>query len=586
MSTDGKRSDNTLPAHLKNDNAQNSFLSVLYSFFIALGSNTISNVKSILKGLKLFYELVLKRYEKRVVVNVKRGFRKLKRGVTKLFAQLVHPFTKLKDGYNVLKNITLETKGMSFSQRLRFFFDSFFDGIKNNKTLFRRVMNYLLPILGVVVLITVVYNTVTTTTYAVNVSYNDEIIGYVKNESVVDVAAQIVQSRLVYLDDSEQVTIQPTYNVEVMDEDECMDEYQLADAIISLSGDDMLEAEGLYVDGNFYGALSDVGVIQSELDSYLDTFKSEDTVSVGFVNDVKVVPGLYLTGNIITKEEITNLIRGEVEGSVYYTVQDGDTPTGIADDYDMAYSTLKALNPDIENTDVFRAGYQVLVKNSEPFLQVQITKSIVYTEEIPYETVKTESKEYASGTSIVTQKGVNGQKEITANVTYVNGIETEREVVGSKIISAATDELITIGTAVINVTSSTGSGRISSGFIWPMSGYVSSEYGYRWGSRHAGLDIARYGGAYGAPICAAAGGTVVYATYNAGGYGKLVKIDHGNGVQTWYAHCSQLYVSAGQVVSQGQQIAAAGATGNAYGAHLHFEVRINGVAKNPRSYLP
>lgn len=79
---------------------------------------------------------------------------------------------------------------------------------------------------------------------------------------------------------------------------------------------------------------------------------------------------------------------------------------------------------------------------------------------------------------------------------------------------------------------------------------------------------------------------MIYATYNSGGYGRLVKIDHGNGIQTWYAHCNTLLVSVGDVVAQGQQIATAGSTGNVTGPHLHFEVVVNGVKVNPRRYLP
>jgi murein DD-endopeptidase MepM/ murein hydrolase activator NlpD len=89
----------------------------------------------------------------------------------------------------------------------------------------------------------------------------------------------------------------------------------------------------------------------------------------------------------------------------------------------------------------------------------------------------------------------------------------------------------------------------------------------------------------GTPVAAAAGGTVTYARYNSGGYGNLVIIDHGNGIQTYYAHNSKLYVSEGQTVSQGELISAMGSTGMSTGSHLHWEVRINGVAQNPQNYL-
>ena len=88
----------------------------------------------------------------------------------------------------------------------------------------------------------------------------------------------------------------------------------------------------------------------------------------------------------------------------------------------------------------------------------------------------------------------------------------------------------------------------------------------------------------GTPVAAAASGTVTFSGYK-GSYGNLLVITHANGVQTYYGHCSQLYVTAGQSVSQGQTVAAVGSTGNSTGPHLHFEVRVNGVAYNPENYV-
>ena len=120
--------------------------------------------------------------------------------------------------------------------------------------------------------------------------------------------------------------------------------------------------------------------------------------------------------------------------------------------------------------------------------------------------------------------------------------------------------------------------------IKPVSGMISSRFGARSSIRssaHTGLDIAT---SKGTPISAAASGTVSFAGYK-GSYGYLVVISHGNGVQTYYGHCSKLYVSAGDKVAQGSKIAAVGSTGNSTGPHLHFEVRVNGMAYNPQNYL-
>ncbi len=122
----------------------------------------------------------------------------------------------------------------------------------------------------------------------------------------------------------------------------------------------------------------------------------------------------------------------------------------------------------------------------------------------------------------------------------------------------------------------------SAGFAWPMCAPVTSEYGPRWGRMHRGID---QGASTGTPIGASKSGTVIFADWQ-GGYGRMVLIDHHDGVVTAYAHLSSFAVSGGQSVSQGQTIGAVGSSGNSTGPHLHFETRVNGSAVNPRQYLP
>ncbi len=118
----------------------------------------------------------------------------------------------------------------------------------------------------------------------------------------------------------------------------------------------------------------------------------------------------------------------------------------------------------------------------------------------------------------------------------------------------------------------------------PVTGTISSRYGVSSKIRvstHTGLDIAT---TTGTPIKVVADGTVTFAAYS-GSYGYLVKVDHGNGVETWYGHTSKMLVKAGQEVKSGDTIALVGSTGNSTGPHLHFEVRINGEHVNPQKYL-
>ncbi len=122
---------------------------------------------------------------------------------------------------------------------------------------------------------------------------------------------------------------------------------------------------------------------------------------------------------------------------------------------------------------------------------------------------------------------------------------------------------------------------------WPANGEITSPYGYRtspwgWGSDfHPGVDIAD---SWGTPIYATAAGTVIFSSWD-GGYGQMVVIDHGNGIQTAYAHNAANLVSVGQSVTKGAHIADMGSTGASTGPHVHYEVRVDGQRVNPLEYM-
>ncbi len=122
------------------------------------------------------------------------------------------------------------------------------------------------------------------------------------------------------------------------------------------------------------------------------------------------------------------------------------------------------------------------------------------------------------------------------------------------------------------------------GMIWPAPGPITSPFGGR--RNHPGIDI---DGVTGDPVIAAGTGTVVLAgAAPAGysGYGNIVLIDHGGGIATLYAHLSRVDVAVGQSIEQGQRLGAIGATGEATGDHLHFEVRVDNKPTDPMPYLP
>jgi len=174
----------------------------------------------------------------------------------------------------------------------------------------------------------------------------------------------------------------------------------------------------------------------------------------------------------------------------------------------------------------------------------------------------------------IVEKYVTDKHDITDNETAINSLYEEKKVV----VKSTPKSSGTVKSAKV------GSGYKSAGisFIKPISATITSRFGSRWGKNHKGTD---FGAATGTSIRAAASGTVTYAGWNSGGYGYLVIISHGNGVQTYYGHCSSILTKVGAKVSSGDVIAKVGNTGRSFGSHLHFEIRINDVAYNPEYYL-
>ena len=123
--------------------------------------------------------------------------------------------------------------------------------------------------------------------------------------------------------------------------------------------------------------------------------------------------------------------------------------------------------------------------------------------------------------------------------------------------------------------------RGSGSMVWPVGGTFTSPFGPRWGRLHAGIDLAA---PEGTPIRAAEAGTVVLAAWT-GGYGNYTCVAHGGSLSTCYAHQSRYGTSMGARVSKGQVIGYVGNTGNSFGAHLHFETRVNGTPVDPMGYL-
>ena len=445
------------------------------------------------------------------------------------------------------------------------------------------VFNYVAPVVSFIILVGLIHEN-TNLQFALEVEYNDKMIGYIEKESDFDESEKIMQSRIVYEEYQPPLDTVPKYTLKVIDEEELSTVNEIADELIAASGNEITEASGLYVDGVFYGAVEDAAPIRALLDSMLDQYRTgSENERVDFVQDVELSKGLYLLSSLVEPEEMEAVLTSEVEGEVTYTVVEGDAPTLISQKMDIPYSQLKALNPGIEES--LLVGQEVLISNQVNFLTVKRTVTEVYEEDIPFGTEEVVDANYAKGYQAVRSSGVLGKRLVTADVVYVNGLEEDRTEVDSVVLKEPVDQVVTVGTAEpIQVLSSSSGGSTTSSsgsFIWPVDGgHVTCGINGYWG--HTGMDI---GANRGTVIRAAASGTVVKAVRQYYAYGIHVKISHGNGIYTLYAHMSQLAVSYGDYVQQGQIIGYVGMTGNASGNHCHFEIIINGRFMDPAKYI-
>ena len=457
------------------------------------------------------------------------------------------------------------------------------EGIEHNYEAAMKLRNYLLPAAGFAVLLTVIL-ICSSLTFGLKVEYDGVILGNIKDESVYDTAEKGLMQRVLFEEDDE-VEIIPKFSLAVVKEESLLTSDEITDKLIQASSSVIDEASGLYVDGTLIGAVKEGAELEETLNGILAKYSTgNDDDIVAFVKDVQVKEGLYPVSSIVDIASLKEKISGESAAEIIYTVSKGDTPYDVARKAGISLDTLYSLNPVAKTT--FVIGQKITIASSEPFLSVKVQKEVKQREEVDYNTITTKNNNYYTSYRKVTRSGKKGVNEVTYLVTYLNGVATEKEAIDTKVISLPVDEKVTVGTKVatsirpVSRPSSTGNGNVP-GFIWPTSGRISCRW---WGYyNHRGLDIAA---PKGTPIYAAASGTVISYRNLSSGYGRHIVIDHGNGVQTLYAHTSAVYVSVGQKVSKGQKIAAVGRTGWATGNHLHFGVMINGVYKNPELYLP
>lgn len=271
------------------------------------------------------------------------------------------------------------------------------------------------------------------------------------------------------------------------------------------------------------------------------------------------------------------IVKGTKEEKKH-VVQKGENYWVIAQYYGISPYDLELANPDIK-PETIQIGQEISLVVPTPMISVCTVEETTYTDAIAFEVQYEETSSLYKGESRTKVNGVYGERAIVAEVIKENGREIGRKILSEDIVAEPQSKVVYKGTKDPPPKMGTGS------LIYPSSrGTITSEFGaYRRGRSHTGIDIGLNNGS---SVKAADGGVVTEAGYDAVyGKGYYIVINHGSNITTLYAHNSKNYVSRGEKVYQGQVIAASGNTGVSTGPHLHFEVRVNGVPKNPRNYI-
>ena len=238
----------------------------------------------------------------------------------------------------------------------------------------------------------------------------------------------------------------------------------------------------------------------------------------------------------------------------------------------------------------FEEGYFVLsdvkevseISDKLSALTVKAVATVTSEVSVNFNTITNTTDKKSVGYKQVQVKGQKGVNKVTEEIVYINGVESGRKTLSTLVVTKPVDEVVLVGSAKATASKSEITMAKKSGFMFPLpkgTWQVSAWWGD--GRNHQALDIRA---PKGTSIFAVADGTVIDTGYT-NSYGYYVKIRHNNGITTMYAHASQLCAKRGETVKQGDVIALVGRTGNATGNHLHFEVIVNGVLKNPAPYL-
>lgn len=339
-----------------------------------------------------------------------------------------------------------------------------------------------------------------------------------------------------------------------------------------------------------------VGVISSKEDAIEAYNEAQTDVIECDRDEFRYDLEFVMTITSVSAVNQSNIYRGIVEAAEgeesCYSINAGDITIAKVKTMAEAEEALRLYKESFGGKDAFFASAYSVSPSSDIITQITScngavdalkasgilkVRHSVENEEvvaIPYNEIVIEDANLAKDLTVVKQIGSAGKGVKKTVTVYENGMAISATEDAMTVITEAVDNIVHVGTGdMVGLTKKT--------LPWPVDGTFTSDYGRRWGRNHNGIDIAAKTGT---PIYAPCSGTVIYAERRSD-YGNFVKIDHGNGYVTTYAHMNSLEVSEGDVITTGTRIGSVGTTGRVTGAHLHFEILINGEFTDPMNYI-
>lgn len=249
--------------------------------------------------------------------------------------------------------------------------------------------------------------------------------------------------RVINTDDSFQVERVPKLTLAVVHSDELLDETAVCDKILSSSSNSITSASGLYIDDRFIGAVESRAELDGLLGGILDGYRDgTGTDRAEFLQKVEVVDGLYPLTSTISADAMRTHLTAQTIVEKRYEAVAGDSYNRIANKHNMTVSELKALNP--EQGDMIHIGDKLIIQRPQSFLGVQVTRTIQYEETLDYQTKKVQDTSQYEGYQKVQTQGKEGLRLVTAEVTYVDGLEQSRNILSTETIREPVDKVVVV----------------------------------------------------------------------------------------------------------------------------------------------